>query len=76
MKKKMKTKKLTAAKLKDFIKDEKMGAKEYFEYGLPNLAKDELHHKKILELKLKKKKWAHPDSMFYKCIHNYYQNFI
>ena len=56
MKKKMKTKKLTAAKLKDFIKDEKMGAKEYFEYGLPNLAKDELHHKKILELKLKKKK--------------------
>jgi len=45
--------KLTKAKIKEFIADEKAGNKEYRKYGLNSLAKDEARHKKFLEKKLK-----------------------
>jgi len=45
--------KLTCKKIKQMIKDEEKGAKEYMKYKLPCLAKDELHHKRILKQKLK-----------------------
>jgi hypothetical protein len=46
--------KLTKAKIKYFMADEKMATKEYLKYGLPNLAKDEAKHRKFLLGKLKK----------------------
>lgn len=42
-------------KLKYFIKDEKAANKEYRKYGLPNLARDEAKHRRILTRLLKKK---------------------
>lgn len=45
--------KLTCNKVKEFIKDEKMGNREYRKYNLTNLAKDESKHKRFL---LKKEK--------------------
>jgi len=45
--------KLTKAKIKEFIADEKAGNKVYRKYGLKSLAKDEARHKKFLEKKLK-----------------------
>ena len=41
-------------KIKEFIKDEKAGAKSYRKYNLKNLAKDESRHSRIL-IKLKNK---------------------
>lgn len=41
--------------LTDQIKDERKAAKMYREHGLPNIAKDETKHRKILEKRLKKK---------------------
>jgi rubrerythrin len=41
--------KLTPAKIKYFIADEKKAAKEYRRYGLSNLAKDESKHKRYLQ---------------------------
>jgi len=41
-------------KLKEFIKDEKMGAKEYRKYGYPNLARDESRHRRFLLREMKK----------------------
>ena len=46
--------KLTCKKLKEMIKDEKIGARIYQKYRLPNLAKDERKHARILNKKLKK----------------------
>jgi len=46
--------KLTKSKLKYFIADEKKAVKEYRKYGLPNLAKDEVKHRRFLIKKLKK----------------------
>lgn len=48
------SKKLTKRKLKAWIKDEEMSSKEYAEYGLCSLSKDEWHHMKILKEMLKK----------------------
>jgi rubrerythrin len=42
-------------KLEYFIKDEKHANKEYRKYGLPNLARDEAKHRRILTRLLKKK---------------------
>ena len=44
----------TCKKIKEFIKDETAGNKVYMKYGLPNLAKDERKHRRILKSKLKK----------------------
>lgn len=41
-------------KLREFIKDEKAGNRDYLKYNLPNLAKDERKHKRILIKKLRK----------------------
>lgn len=43
-------------KLEFLIKDEKKASKEYRKYGLPNLAKDEAKHRRILTRMLKKHK--------------------
>jgi hypothetical protein len=48
-------KKLTKAKLKYFIADEKKATKEYKKYGLPGLAHDESKHRRFLLKKLKEK---------------------
>lgn len=45
--------KLTAKKIKYFMRDERMASKEYRKYGLGNLAKDEAKHRRILNRKLK-----------------------
>lgn len=45
--------KLSCKKIKEFIKDEEKGAKEYRKYGLSNLAKDETKHKRFLMKKLR-----------------------
>lgn len=37
-------------KLREFIKDEKDGAKSYRKYNLPKLSKDELRHSRILTI--------------------------
>lgn len=50
----MRQMKPSVKKLKYFIKDEKHASKEYIKYGLPNLAKDERKHRRILLRKLKK----------------------
>lgn len=44
----------SCSKLKEMIRDEKKGAKEYSKYRLPNLAKDERKHSRILKKKLGK----------------------
>lgn len=41
------------SKIKEFIKDEEQGVKEYKKYHLNNLAKDESKHIKYLKKKLK-----------------------
>lgn len=41
-------------KIKEMIKDEKAGAREYRKYGFPKLAKDESRHKRFLIKKLRK----------------------
>ena len=46
--------KLTCNKIKEFIKDESKGNKDYRKYNLNNLAKDESRHKRFLKNKLKK----------------------
>jgi len=46
--------KLTRKKIKELIKDEAKGSKEYRKYGLLKLAKEESRHRKFL-IKLKKK---------------------
>jgi hypothetical protein len=43
-----KIKKLTKKKVNYFIKDEKKASKEYHEYGLHSLARDEAKHKRYL----------------------------
>lgn len=48
--------KLTEAKVKYFIKDEKKAVREYRKYGLTNLSKDEAGHKRFLEEWLKQGK--------------------
>jgi hypothetical protein len=45
--------KLTKAKIKYFIKDEKKATKEYHKYGLHNLEKDERKHMNFLKKKVK-----------------------
>lgn len=47
---------MSCKKLKELIKDEKMAAKEYRHYGLPSLAKDEAHHKRVLMKELARRK--------------------
>ena len=42
-------KKLTRRKLKAWIKEEQMSAREYDYYGFPEIAKDERRHAKILK---------------------------
>jgi hypothetical protein len=42
-------KKLTGKKIRYFIEDEKKASREYRDYGLYNLAKDERKHGKFLE---------------------------
>lgn len=49
-------KKMTKRKLKAWIKEEKMSAREYDSYGLPELARDERHHAKVLTKILKEMK--------------------
>jgi len=44
----------SCSKLKEFIKDEKSGAKTYSKYRLPKLAKDERQHAIILNKMLRK----------------------
>lgn len=46
--------KLNCNKIKEMIKDESKGNKEYRRYNLFNLAKDESKHKRFLQNKLKK----------------------
>lgn len=46
--------KLTKRKIKEFIKDEKAGAKAYSKVGLRNLASDERRHRMFL-LKLERR---------------------
>ena len=46
-------KKLTPAKIKYFIKDERKASKEYRHLGLPSLARDEAKHKRFFEKMLK-----------------------
>jgi hypothetical protein len=46
-------KKLNCSKIREFIRDETIGAKDYISYGLPNLARDEKRHKIFLKKKLK-----------------------
>lgn len=41
-------------KLREMIKDEKKGSMEYRKYNLPNLARDESKHSRILKNKLKR----------------------
>jgi hypothetical protein len=48
--------KLTEAKVKYFIKDEKKATKEYRKYGLTNLSNDEAGHRGYLEGLLKASK--------------------
>ena len=48
-----KKKKLTKAKIKYFIKDEKHAVDEYTDLGLHKLAADEKRHKQFFERKLK-----------------------
>lgn len=45
--------KLTCAKIKYFMADEKKAVAEYKKYGLGNLAKDEAKHRVFLMSKLK-----------------------
>lgn len=47
-------KKLTKAKIKYFMRDEKKAVAEYKKYGLHSLARDEAKHRKFLKKKLKK----------------------
>jgi hypothetical protein len=47
--------KLTKNKIRYFIKDERKATKEYKNYGLFNLAKDEAKHRRFLIKKLKRK---------------------
>jgi len=47
--------KLSKAKLKYFIKDEKKAVKEYHKFGLHGLEKSERGHAKLLKGLLKKK---------------------
>ena len=42
-------------KLKYLIKDEKQASKMYVKYGLPNIARDERKHRRILMRMLKQK---------------------
>lgn len=46
----------TKRKLKSWIKEEKMSAKEYASYGYPNLAKDERSHARFLKKQIKQKR--------------------
>lgn len=46
--------KANCKKIKEFIKDESLGSKEYVKYGFPQLAKDERKHKRFLTKQLKK----------------------
>jgi hypothetical protein len=41
-------KKLSCKLLKEYIKDEKQGARSHSKHGLPNLAKDERRHRLFL----------------------------
>jgi len=43
-------------KLEFLIKDEKEASKMYIKYGLPNIARDERKHRRILTRMLKKRK--------------------
>lgn len=47
-------KKLTCKKEKYFLKDEKKAAREYHEYGLHELEKDERKHKRFFQKKIRK----------------------
>lgn len=46
--------KLTKAKAKYFLKDEKKASKEYKKYGLMKLSKSEASHAKFFKKKLKR----------------------
>jgi len=46
---------LSQKKIKWLIHDEQMAAKFYSEHGLPQIAKDELRHKKLLLKMIKTK---------------------
>lgn len=48
--------KLTNAKMKYFLKDEKKANKEYTKYGLKSLAADEKRHANFFKKKLNKTK--------------------
>ena len=48
--------KLTKKKLKYLIADEKKASKEYRKLGLPNIARDESRHRRILLKKLNKRR--------------------
>jgi rubrerythrin len=50
------TTKLSVKKLKYLIKDEKDASKMYIKYGLPQIARDERKHRKILNKILKEMK--------------------
>lgn len=45
--------KLSAKKLRELIRDEKAGARDYRKYGLKRLASDESRHRKFLTKRLK-----------------------
>jgi len=47
-------KKLTKAKIRYFIRDERKAVKEYRRFGLHHLAKDEAKHKTFLKRKLRR----------------------
>lgn len=47
--------KLTEKKLKCLIKDEKKAAKEYRKLGLPQIARDESKHRRLLQKKLRER---------------------
>lgn len=46
--------KISEKKIKALIKDERMAAKEYRKYNLPQIARDESKHRRILIRMLKK----------------------
>ena len=46
--------KASCKKLKEFVKDEKLGSKTYHRYGFHAQAKDESNHSKFFKKKLRK----------------------
>lgn len=46
----------TKRKIREFIKDESMGIRDYRKYGFPGLARDEARHKAFLKMMLRRMK--------------------